>query len=313
MRVQQFDEEHQTTRQFYERTNIKLEMLGLAATNILSGALGLLPLSLPVGRNLLALRSGATNRVYMLFSTALVVMMGWILWPYMKFLPLFTVSVFNISLGFLLLEPSMFSHYFKYSPRFGILYMLIVASCFFANLIFVLCISWFLFIAFYIQSKSQWNHSREGIDGNHYYAIVDNEDFKKMVLDREKRLERMQQAHEQVSLFQTETVENLEEMLQSCCVYQFRGRFSFWEYKAHLQNMKVQEKNFVVLDFSRVIDNDIEYLDEYERMIQSLEDEQDFQFRVTGFRESDVRENIFYKRVRWVRRVQKKGLLIYAE
>lgn len=89
----------------------RFELLGVGIGNIIAGFFGILPLSLSIGKNLLALKSGATNRIYLLLSAFFTVVFGWLAWEYMKFLPMICVSIFNSSLGILLINPELIFRY----------------------------------------------------------------------------------------------------------------------------------------------------------------------------------------------------------
>ena len=89
----------------------RFELLGVGLGNILAGFFGILPFSLSIGKNLLALRSGATSRIYLLLSAFFTILFGWLAWEYMRFLPMICVSIFNSSLGVLLINPELIFRY----------------------------------------------------------------------------------------------------------------------------------------------------------------------------------------------------------
>lgn len=80
------------------------EILGLSLTNIVFGCLGLLPVSIPVARNVLAFETGANNKIYHLFSAGLLFSMAFLAWPLMRQFPNVTISAYNSCLGIMLLE-----------------------------------------------------------------------------------------------------------------------------------------------------------------------------------------------------------------
>lgn len=133
-----------------KKINKQLEFVGLALSNFLAGVFGILPMSIPIGRNLLALRSGASHRIYLLISAFFVVLFGFIIWPYMKSLPMITVSVFNASLGVLLIDTELFHNYWRFSPKYAIVFTLVILSCFFLDLAFCMIFSWLFFLVLYM-------------------------------------------------------------------------------------------------------------------------------------------------------------------
>ena len=50
-------------------------------------------------------------------------------------------------------------------------------------------------------------------------------------------------------------------------VYKLVGRFNFLNYAVHLTNFQVFEKEFVMIDFSEVLRNDIDFFAQYEKFI----------------------------------------------
>jgi MFS superfamily sulfate permease-like transporter len=66
-------------RSHHDRTSDEsAEILGLSLTNIVFGCLGLLPVSIPVARNILAYETGANNKIYHLFSAGLLFSMAFL-------------------------------------------------------------------------------------------------------------------------------------------------------------------------------------------------------------------------------------------
>lgn len=128
----------------------RLEILGVGFCNILAGILGILPFSLPIGRNLLALRSGASNRTYLLLTALFTFFFGWVVWSYMQFLPIICISIFNASLGILLIDAEFFMQYWIYCPKYALVFTAIVICCFFTDLVICMIFAWILFFVMYM-------------------------------------------------------------------------------------------------------------------------------------------------------------------
>ena len=147
----------------------RLEILGVGFCNILAGIFGILPFSLPIGRNLLALRSGASNRTYLLLSAFFTFFFGWVVWNYMQFLPIICISIFNASLGILLIDGEFFMQYWIYSPKYALVFTVIIFCCFFTDLVICMILAWVLFFVMYMQSG----------DDEEFYEIGDVQSFRR--------------------------------------------------------------------------------------------------------------------------------------
>lgn len=302
----------------------RLEIVGLAISNFIAGIAGILPLSLPIGRNLLALRSGATNRVYLLISCVFTVFFGWIVWPYMKFLPFITVSIFNASLGILLMDSRLFNNYWMYNPKYAIIFTLIVVSCFFVDLVFCMILSWLFFLAFYMQMPSEEAYTLGDVNQFENRVQVYLENSAKNLLNLKKNLAKDSIFRNSDEQEETETlvqsaitqedkpVDNIVTKIKSDCVlYELRGRFNFLFYRTHVANLKHIDRKHVVLDFTYIFSNDIEFIQEYYSFIRKLSGEV-FELYVTGIPEHRVKKDVFLRGT-WVEEFYSKGKMIFVD
>lgn len=293
----------------------RLEIVGLAISNFIAGIAGLLPLSLPIGRNLLALRSGATHRIYLIIACVLTIFFGWVIWPYMKFLPLITVSIFNASLGILLMDSRLFNNYWIYNPKYAIIFTLIVVSCFFVDLVFCMILSWLFFLAFYMQMPSDEAYSLGDLSQfenmvESYSKISSNSllNLKKNLGEGE--LEDDDEENETLVNSKVEGKENIVSKIKSDAVlYELKGRFNFLFYRTHVANLRHLDKKYVILDFSYIFSNDVEFIQEYFSFIRKLSEES-FVLYVTGIPEYRVQKDVFLRGT-WVEEFYLKGKIIF--
>lgn len=298
----------------------RLEIVGLAISNFIAGITGLLPLSLPIGRNLLALRSGATSRVYLLIACLFTIIFGWVVWPYMKFLPLITVSIFNASLGILLMDSRLFNNYWLYNPKYAIIFSLIVISCFFVDLVFCMILSWLFFLAFYMQMPSEEAYSIGDINQFENMVISYKAANKDNILNLRKNLgngilkrDIEDEDDDEIETLVNSNINHDEDLVgkikSDAVLYILKGRFNFLFYRTHVANLRHIDKKNVVLDFSYVFSNDVEFIQEYFSFIRKLSEE-NFDLYVTGIPEYRVQKDVFLRGT-WVEEFYLKGKMIF--
>lgn len=81
---------------------------------------------------------------------------------------------------------------------------------------------------------------------------------------------------------------------QRSVIYILKGRFNFLFYKTHLANIRHLDKKVVILDFSKIIANDIEFIGEYAEFISELIQNGN-EIYITGISEYRVHEDLFLK------------------
>lgn len=82
----------------------KRELVSVGFVNILFGMLGLMPISLPIDRNLLGTRSGGHTKLYIFLGAIFILVFSEFIWISMNRIPYVVISVFNTSLGLLLID-----------------------------------------------------------------------------------------------------------------------------------------------------------------------------------------------------------------
>ena len=285
-----------------KRSQKRLEIVGLGLANLVAGVFGILPLSLPIGRNLLALKAGATERYYLVLSCFLTVVFGFLIWPLMEYLPMITVSIFNAALGMQLLDPEVFGNYWKFSPKYASIFSLILLCCFFVDVTFCMVFAWGFFMVVYMQGKDEEN----------FFEILDGEKFYREVLEFDKNWKEKEMGDEEGEglVKDKELGMNLARVKARGVVYVLKGKFSFMFWKNHMTNLKYIGKEVVVLDFRDVIEDDGEFLQEYCRLAMKVMEE-GFEIWVSGIPKERVTGDLFFDGT-WVQEMNEQGRILYV-
>lgn len=273
-----------------KKSKRRVEILGIAITNFLCSFLGLFPVSLPIGRNLLAIQSGASHYSYLLFSSLLTIFLGYVIWPYLVYLPLVVVSIFNACLGLCLIDFKMLRNYWYCSPRYAtVIYFIIVASLF-VDLVFTMIYSWLIFLAIYTYGSSEET-----------YVIGDIEEFcQKIKINKEREDE------DERFIQDDDFIVNIRE---KGILYKLEGKFNFLFYRTHLKNIEYKEKEIVILDFRDIVNDDIEFIQEYYAFIYKLM-EKGFNVYITGIEEKRIKYDGFLIDT-WISEFFNKGKILF--
>ena len=132
----------------------KVELLSIGATNIISGLFGLLPASIPVSRNILVHHLGTTSSVYSLIAAVLTVVFVWLIPSVLDRVPMLLVTVFNVSLGLLMLDLEVVYSYWRYNKRYFFIFLAIILMSLFIHIIFSMIVSWIIFFTAYFSKVS---------------------------------------------------------------------------------------------------------------------------------------------------------------
>ena len=269
------------------RAKKRLEILSVGIFNVLAGVLGILPFSIPVGKNLLALKSGATNRSYLLLTACFTFVFGWVAWKYMQFLPMICISIFNASLGVLLIDTEYFIKYWIYTPKYALVFTFIVFLCFFVDLVICMILSWLLFFMMYMQSGKDQElyklgdiqsfiravktfdlangikpYFRENLNQQRSDRLEEQEEFDGLIDD----IYSNKRSPAQKLLVRLEVLD--QKRKEVTILYNLQNRFSFMYRQTHLANLRHLNPNIVVFNFESVFGNDQEFLEEYGRLVK---------------------------------------------
>jgi hypothetical protein len=109
------------------------------------------------------------------------------------------------------------------------------------------------------------------------------------------------------------------ELAENGYVYRLLGRFNFMNYAVHLTNFEVFEKMYVMIDFSHVLANDIDFFAQYEKFIvkalnQKYEEGSKFKYElcVTGISREQVLEDTNMHNINWIQRLAKEDRIFYT-
>jgi hypothetical protein len=90
-------------------------------------------------------------------------------------------------------------------------------------------------------------------------------------------------------------------------------------YAVHLTNFEVFEKEYVMIDFSHVLANDIDFFAQYEKFIikalnQKYEKDSKFKYElcVTGISREQILEDTNMHNINWIQRLVKEDRIFYT-
>jgi hypothetical protein len=90
-------------------------------------------------------------------------------------------------------------------------------------------------------------------------------------------------------------------------------------YAVHLTNFEVFEKKYVMIDFSHVLANDIDFFAQYEKFIvkalnQKYEEGSKFKYElcVTGISREQVLEDTNMQNINWIQRLANEDRIFYT-
>jgi MFS superfamily sulfate permease-like transporter len=297
--------------EFYLKTipDKKAEYLGLGLTNTLAGIFGLLPTSLPLGRNLLGIKAGANSVMYQIFCALLTVLFGYFIWGFMNYLPVVLVSIFNISLAYFLIDFSCLKNYWKMSPKYAAVTTTMLVLSLFTNIIVAMIVSWLIFLIIYRQVNSVESYWIGDID-----KIVEEANiFECTNLNSLGDPYRVNILHgEEVQPLvrtQSKSKEVLQRIASQGFVYEFKGRYSFQHYRTHLANIRHFDKDLVLINFKSVFSNDSEFIVQYLPFIREL-GRAPIAFFVTGIPYKRVMEDMLLQDT-WITKLKNDHQLIF--
>lgn len=265
---------------FKVHPDYKVEYLGVGISNIISGLFGLLPLSLPISKNLLGIKAGAQDFTYPLMSMVILIIFSYFLWSYMRFLPVLLVAVYNVSLSLYLIELPRIISYWRYSKRYAAIFTGMVVVSLFINVFIAALLALAAFLIMYLRTVPDIDSFGSGdIDKIREQAEIfrtKHEANPQFALNY-RRSSLLGLSSEEDQLLIPPPIALIKEALIKIStdgiVYQLRGRFGFLHYKTHLANIRHFGKSPVLLDFSKVIDYDSEFIVQYGKLIKAVKTE----------------------------------------
>lgn len=287
----------------WNRTSVikSRELMGLGVTNIILGVLGLPPCSLSMCRTILMHQLGASSPVYNVLGFIFIVLFLWITFAVTKFLPMVTVSIYNISLGLLMIELDTVWFYWKYNRKFALVVIAMVSASFVIHIVFGLMITWLAFFAVYL-SRIPDESFRIAI----YREIRDKIlQFSQNIQDKySEDTEAKNLAAGGARLNQI-----LDDIEKNGIVYQLHGRFNFAYYTSHVENILQLKKDIVLIDMSVVFPHDIEFMSKYRDMFSALSLSRS-RIYVTGIPKDMVGDNQLWRNT-WVEMMDEQERILY--
>jgi MFS superfamily sulfate permease-like transporter len=278
------------------------ELLGLGITNIICGLLGLPPCSLSMCRTMLMHQLGANSPVYNLLGAIFLVLFLWVLFPLTVYVPMITISFFNISIGLLLIDLDTIWFYWRYNRRFALVALAMILASFVLHIIFGLLITWLVFFGVYL-------------------SRIPNESFR-IAIYRDIKERILQFAHESSSKYADD--ENsvnllkggsrlnqiLSEIEKNGIVYQLHGRFNFAYFTSHVENILQLKKEVVLIDMSEIFWYDIEFMSKYRDMFEALSLTRS-RIYVTGIPKAMVGDNQLWRNT-WIENMDEQERILYT-
>ena len=142
-----------------QKFRASVELYSIGVTNMLAGFLGLLPVCLPISRNIMSLGCGAKSRVYSLYCLILAVLFTWIFWSVFMALPVIIKSIFSISIGISLIDIGLLRNHFKSHPTYSLMSLGFIFLTFFFELTFCIFFCYVIFFALYARNGSSHGYS----------------------------------------------------------------------------------------------------------------------------------------------------------
>lgn len=298
-----------------------LELISLSFTNLIFGCFGLLPVSIPVARNVLAFETGASNKIYYLLSAFLLFSSAFLFWPVMEHFPSLTVSAFNTCLGLMMIDIRSLISMVNISPFLAIPITVLILGSMYVDIFTSFAVSLVIFYVYYFN-----------ISGFEHFRIEKVEIFFEDVIRHQKRMK----IRENSTLFESkeETVclnavpnglsegdlqEHGEEeveltkdnFMDDGLVYTLLGTFNFFNYELHYNNLRYFNKSYICLNFSEIIKHDLDFFQEYKNLIEIL-DESGYEVFITGITMKQMTNDVSFRKIRWLSRKKGEGKILYT-
>ena len=282
-----------------QRYRASTELYALGMSNVLAGFIGLLPMCLPISRNILTLGCFARSRFYCLFCLIITVVFTWIFWGAFLRIPVILKSVICIAVGLSLLDFNLLLNYFKYHRKYSYLMLTFVLISCFIELSFSICFFYVIFFASYVQ-----NELRQGYTIANFESLDTQMEFYNVKLTQPRKDLTDQIRSAKIS---PKIVNNLSQYM---VVYQLRGTFNFLNDHEHVASIKIQRKVIVVLDFRYVIAHDCEYISEYLPLLNRVIKDSRMELFVTGI-PREMAEGDAVMREGWMQSVIENNRIVY--
>lgn len=269
-----------------------VEVYSLGVSNFLAGIIGLLPMSLPISRNILSLACGAKTKMYCILCLVITILFTWALWDVFIKIPVLLKSVICLSVGIYLLNFRAMANYVRTRPMYAVLLIVFTLISCYVEITFCIITFYIVFFSIYVQKGS-----------NLVYTVGNTEEMKSSVSLFESNRKK-EEGEEQLTFEEyLNRVVDPEKPIPNICryahVYQLRGLFCFMNTVDHLANIKLFRVPLVILDFRFVIGHDLELINEYLPLVSQLIKDTKRDLFVTGFpKELVEKDNLL--RASWV-------------
>jgi MFS superfamily sulfate permease-like transporter len=298
------------------------EILGLGFTNIIFGCLGLLPVSIPVARNILAHETGGNHKVYYLLSACLLFASAFLIWPLMSHFPNVIISTFNTCLAMMMIDFKPLIHMIKQSPSLSIPITILILGSMIIDILTAFSISLICFYLIYFNIGGYEYFRIEKIDSFFDDIVIKHQKFNfvesRNVFGGEEELVMLNALPNGVSHTDMEEdgkhhiEETKNNFLEDGIVYTFLGTFNFFNYEIHFNNIRHFNKSHVCINFAEILAHDLDFLAEYKSFIELL-DESGYEVYITGFHRLNMVEDVTLKKIGWLINKSNLGKILYND
>lgn len=134
---------------FEKKIKRKQEFMGVACANLVCFFLGILPLSVPIGRVQFALETGGDHKVMSLFSAGIIALMYYLFFTATGFVPICVLKSMNVLISLNLVKLAYLKAFHKYSPHYPWAIAAIVFGMLLLNMAWCIVISGVIFMVVY--------------------------------------------------------------------------------------------------------------------------------------------------------------------
>lgn len=286
-----------------QRFRSSVELYALGASNILAGVIGLLPLSLPISRNIMTLGAGARTKAYTLFCFIICVTFGWAFWGLFLKIPVLIKTIICVATGMALVDIPEIRNYFQVNSKkpYGYLCLIFIGVSLLVDPSFCVAFFYIVFLGLYLRKQSGSS-----------YTLGNPEDLRNMIEVFSHRLEEPRLQLEDFMNYNLNSKILKSDPLKHMIVYQMRGTFCFLHDNEHISNIKISRKVIVVLDFRFVEDYDLELITEYLPLLNRIIKDSRMELFVTGIPHYQVLQNELIVNS-WVQQMKDQKRLIFIK
>lgn len=141
-----------------EAADVRKEFMGICISDLVHGLLALLPVTLPMGRNMVGFQSGANHKVFNLLNFLILAVFFFCLLGFFGYVPTFVLKAMNMSSAYLLWDIDRILSYWRVNKFYQILVIMVPVGMMLNDasvmIVCTLAASWIYYI-FRIKNKPE--------------------------------------------------------------------------------------------------------------------------------------------------------------